>query len=106
MLATTFAALELQCNYTRSRLAKGSRYVSALRQRSILHKWHHSMMNARKLRYSKMERAKRSGNRLSLKIAMQTWRSGAIVSRKAREMDLLIEAKRKQIHEWLEERRY
>ena len=64
------------------------------------------MIDTRKLRYSKMERAKRSGNRLSLKISMQNWRSGAKVSRKARDMDLLMEAKRKQIHEWLEERRY
>jgi hypothetical protein len=64
------------------------------------------MIDTRNLRYSKMKRAKRSGNRLSLRIALQNWRSGAKVSRKARDMDLLIEAKRKQMHEWLEERRY
>lgn len=102
LLATAFAALEVQCQYTRSRLVKGRSQVSALRQRCIISKWQCAIIDLRNVRYAKEVKAKRNGSRLCLMRALQSWRSGAKENRKEREIRLMIEAKRRQVNNWLE----
>ncbi len=102
LLATSFAALELQRKDTRSRLAKGVSIVSASRQRCILYKWHHTMVETKKVRCHLEELAKSNETRLNLMRAIQYWRYVAKEIRDEREIKILIEAKRREVNKWLE----
>jgi hypothetical protein len=103
LLATSFAALELQCKLTRSSLAKGVSILSTLRQRCIFYKWHRTMVDTKKARCYLEELAKRNGTRLNLMRAIQNWRYAAKEIRNEREINMLIEAKRREVYNWLED---
>ena len=102
LLAISFDALELQYKFTRSRLAKGVSILSTLRQRCIFYEWQNTMVGAKKARSYLEELAKRNGTRLNSMKAIRNWRCVATEIRNEREINKLIEAKRREVNKWLE----
>jgi hypothetical protein len=93
LLAKSLAALEEHGNYSKSLLEEAKTRVSAQRQRSILAMWRNVTRHCNTVRCANANRAKRNGKRLTLSIAIRSWRSGVRNSQNERELNLLIESK-------------
>jgi hypothetical protein len=99
LLAKAFAALEEHINFSKALLLEAKSRVLAQRRKSILTVWLRATNSGKAERCAGAHEAekRRFGARLNLLTAIKSWRSGAQNSRKEREMDLLVEAKWKQL---------
>lgn len=99
LLAKAFAALEEHINFSKALLLEAKSRVLAQRQKSILTVWLRATNRGKAERCASANEIekRRFGVRLTLLMAFRSWRSGAQNSRKEREVDLLIEAKWKQL---------
>ena len=76
--------------------------IALAQQASTFARWRRAAAEAGVERLTREARAVRIGERCLLRGAVQRWRSGAMAYREEREMNLLVEAKWDQVHEWLE----
>lgn len=104
LFAKSFAALEEHREHTLLLIDAARRGAAAAWQASALTRWRRVTADAGRERRAREARAARKGERCLLRGAVRWWRSGALVCREEREMNLLVEAKWDQVHKWLEEK--
>lgn len=101
LLTKAFAAWEVETNDGISVLHEASQKYFQRQQCIIFTAWYDLTTNGIAQRNSKEIRAKQFGRRLCLRLALHQWRFGAAVSKKEREIEELVKAKRKEVYSWL-----
>lgn len=101
LTAKSYAAMEDYCQYSISFLQESQRRLSSMRLRSFVKRWHRATIEAQISRHAKQEDAALYGTRLCLRRAIQFWQLGVKICKKEREMNLLVEAKWRDVSQWL-----
>ena len=101
LLAKSFAAWEASSHHTKSILHEAKQKHSRKQKKSILSKWRDRTHKARTDCNRKEEKAQLFGHRLSLRIAINQWYSSMVVLKKEREIERLVEEKKRELYLWL-----
>jgi hypothetical protein len=88
LLAKSFAVLEEHTYNSKSFEEDATSRVLAHRRRSVLTIWHLMASRRNTERYVNAEKAAINGKRLTLLTAIRSWRSGAKICQKERELNL------------------
>ena len=101
LLAKSFASLEEHCHYTQSLIQEAQQRFASLKQRQIFKMWLRVTVKAQKMRRKREKKATKHGRRLLLLRVMQLWQVGVDICKKEHEVDMLVEAKWKEVEQWL-----